>query len=68
LQALQTERVLMRITEEAASRGYIEESTSEEKSPIIKMMEGKIQEYNYIVDHKHLIDRGSDETRKILKM
>jgi len=30
------------------------------------MMETKINEYNYIVDHKHIIDRTSDKTRKIL--
>lgn len=31
-------------------------------------MEQKIDEYNYIVDHRHIMDKGSDESRKIFKM
>jgi len=31
-------------------------------------MDAKIKEYNYIVEHKHIIDKGSIESRKILKM
>lgn len=32
------------------------------------MMDGKIKQYNYIVDHKHIMEKRSVESRKIMKM
>ena len=28
----------------------------------------KIREYNYLVEHRHIIDKNSEDTKKVLKL
>lgn len=32
------------------------------------MLNERIEEYNYLIDHKHIINKNSEETKKVLKL
>lgn len=57
--ALRNERMLRDIREKQQK-----EPSLSEKSEIIKLMENKIDEYNKIVEHKHLRKQSQDDTEE----
>ncbi len=32
------------------------------------MLNERIDEYNYLIDHKHIINKNSEQTKKVLKL
>ena len=44
----------------------IKKDTSE--LSITKLINEKIKEYNYLVEYKHIIDKNSEDTQRVLKL
>ena len=38
----------------------------EQKTNIMDMMNERVKEYNYLIDHKHLKEKNSEDTKRVL--
>ena len=61
---MENDRKLRLLTEKARER--FNEGEEEVGSAAIEMMKQRIEEYNFLIEHRHIREKNTDKARKIL--
>lgn len=44
------------------------EEKNEVEFNVSKMMNDRVRQYNYLIDHKHIKEKNSEDTKRVLKL